>query len=444
MPDLAEMTKSLKAITEEAETLHKLGKAGRSAEQTNRLKALTLGSKGDGSDSILSIETARFESAKAEEGFESESLKAIQRSRDFFTAPVPPAYPGLAHDQAKGADTTQLYNEYIRHQKAILGINDPVKSIGELVTESQEFLKALKAGTLDKGVNRFVFSDEASQVALKAPMTTTAGLKPNPFYSDRIVQTLYRPLVVADLIPVSTGAARTIIWKQQTTRTNNAAPRLEGAVTAFGDRVFTDQQTICQSIAQTQQITKDDLLEAPRVRKIIDTQLMEELGLVEEVQILAGNGTAPQWQGIQTLSGVQTLTRLNTETRAEVIRKACTLVWVNGLRRPSAILIHPNDLQSIELEKDDNKQFLMGHPLMNNPRNWKVPVYESLGVSEGQVIVGDFATSAERWINKDFAIEVGWINDDFNRNQLSIRAELIGAVTWYRPACFCKVSLTPA
>lgn len=424
MDPLTKAQNTLKALIDEADALQKKG-SGRSPDETTRLKALAVG---DGSLINGSLaEIARFKT-EAEEA--DKSLKAISDARQFLTSPAPTAI------NAPATSSPSALKAWAEPKP------EPPKTLGEFITRSDQFQKALSDGSLGTGNHRFTFSGPETDRYLKAVMTTAAGWVPPTVRVDRDTDIKLRNPVLKDLIRVTTNAPRIIEWMQQTTRTNAAASRAEGATTAQGTRVWTPQVTTCQAVAVYQPVTKEQVKNVTQVQSTIDNQLMQEVDVVVEDLLMNGNGTSPNIRGFLNVSGIL-LQTMGADPMAEAIRKAITKVETTSFVSPTAIVMHPNDVEEMELKKDSTGQYLLGHPLLSVSRNWRVPIVPCLSIAENTALVGDFRGSSERWVNSELAVEIGWVNDDFIKNLLCVRAEVIQTLTVYRPNAFCKVDLTP-
>lgn len=119
---------------------------------------------------------------------------------------------------------------------------------------------------------------------------------------------------------------------------------------------------------------------------------------------------------------------------------------------PDAILINPNDLETLLLTKDGNQQYLLGGPAYgaygngayggSNPRIWGLPIVESASVSEGQAIVGAFkaGSSVVTKAGAGQTVEVSNSNeDDFIYNRITMRLEERMVLATRVPAAFCLV-----
>ena len=117
-----------------------------------------------------------------------------------------------------------------------------------------------------------------------------------------------------------------------------------------------------------------------------------------------------------------------------------------------AIVLNPSDLQALMLEKDANKQYLLGGPAFgaygngtyaDGPKIWGLTVVESNAVAAGTAIVGAFKTcgSVLTKSGEGLRVEVSNSNeDDFITNMVTGRIEERLAEVVRIPAGFAKIA----
>jgi HK97 family phage major capsid protein len=317
--------------------------------------------------------------------------------------------------------------------KQSLGFADQVKSLFERVTESEEF-KAFRPSPSSH------FSLTLDNVDLKTLMTTSAGYAPANPRSSRVVLSAQRRPVVADLIPQSESNLQVYSYMEETTFTNNAAPVTEGAVKPESALAFTARTVNMQKIATTLPVTDEQLMYVPGLRNTLDNRLMLMLMLQEEVQLLTGSGTPPALQGFLTKTGVQTQAK-GADSAADAIYKSFTLIRFTGFAEPSGVVIHPNDWQDIRLTTTADGIYLWGPPSeAGTERLWGKPIIVTTAETEGTALSGDFQMYSEIQRALQMRIDAGYVNDDFVRNQQTLRAEEYLLLAIYRAAAFAKTT----
>lgn len=267
-----------------------------------------------------------------------------------------------------------------------------------------------------------------------------------------ILDLLFRELTVLDLIDRAQTGSDTIEYVREDTFTNNAAPVAEATATTgtSGTKpesalAYSVQTSPVRTIAHWIPVTNRMLDDAPAIRSIINGRLLLGLDLELEDQILAGDGTGENLQGIIGVSGIN-IQGLGSDNVLDAFFKARTQVRVNGLARPNAIVVHPNDWEAIRLTRENAATATLGAYLMGPPSQvgattlWGLPVVESLGITENTGLVGDFAMGATLFDREEAAIRTGTINDQFVRNMQTILAEMRAGFVIWRPTAFAKVT----
>lgn len=266
---------------------------------------------------------------------------------------------------------------------------------------------------------------------------------------------LKRELTIRDLVTPGTTGSDVIEGSRVTGFTNNAAPVPEaqgaepysaGAGQVQGVKpqstlVVEPWSTNVKTIAHWIPATKRALSDAGQLRTLIDGFL--RYGLEEELedQMLTGDGTGENFEGILEVSGLTSQaydTDLLTTTR-----KAKTKVRTVGKARATAYVLSPADNEKFDLLTNGNGDFYFGAPQGNQVQTlWGLPRIESEAMPEGTAIVADWR-QAILYDREQASINVTDSHADFFiRNLVAILAELRAAFHIQRPAAFVEIDLT--
>lgn len=298
------------------------------------------------------------------------------------------------------------------------------------------------------GLKGFGYRPTGVKTLLTGASDTSAGaLVPTDYLGLLDEGTYARPLTILDVITRGSTTSDTVEFARVTGVTNAAAPVAEATATASGGDKPESEMTLekvteaVKTVAHWIPATKRALSDAGQLRTLIDNFLL--YGLAEELedQVINGDGTGENFQGIYYTLGVQ---QQAFDTDALVtLRKAKTLITVNGRSNANGVALHPNDAETIELLKDGNNNFYFGGPIADGiPAIWRMPVVETEAVAEGQAIVGDWRR-AVIWDREQAGIIASDSHSDFFiRNMVAILAELRAAFGVLRPAAFCVADLT--
>ena len=333
------------------------------------------------------------------------------------------------------------------------------KSIGD------EFVKSVEFKALDGGRNG---ANMASAFTTNAVLTGSYNQKdmysalpsgtPGTFGAvqrDPIVIPPMRTKRVRDLFPVRTTTAQVIEYFRMTGFANNAAAvaQRNNDNTNFGVKpqssfTFVGEQAPVRTIAHWEAAHRNVLADEPQLRSIIDNELMYGLRLQEDAQILAGDGTGENLQGVLTTAGIQEYdwssgaTAPVADSKADAIRRAATLAFL-AYYEPTGVVLHPNDWEDIELAKDQNGQYLVAVSvaLGGEPKLWRIPVVETPAITEGTALVGAFGTGAQLYDREQASIRISEQHSDFFvRNAIVVLAEQRLALAVKRPEAFVKIN----
>ena len=337
------------------------------------------------------------------------------------------------------------------------------KSLGEAFVKSPEYQDFL---------SRFARKDQTGQWVIprdtrgiQSASMQMAGFKTlvtgaSPTSAGAVVENMrympitdlvpFRPLSIRALCTQASTVSDTVEFVRVTGKTNNAAPVAEATATSGTsgtkpesgmalDVVTTPVETLAHWIP----ITKRAAADAGQLRVMIDTFLREGLAIVEEDQILNGNGTSPNLRGILQTPGLLTVGSAGTDLDAIV--DAIRVLWVTGKRRATGMVVHPNDWFStgFVLAKDANGGYMIADPNGDptGARNlWGLQVAVSEAMTENTILVGDFRYAIV-WDREQAGISVADQHADFFiRNMLAILAEERLAFGVLDPEAFITVT----
>jgi HK97 family phage major capsid protein len=259
--------------------------------------------------------------------------------------------------------------------------------------------------------------------------------------------TWMRPLRIADLVSKGTTTGDTLEYVVVDSVTNAAAPTAEAtAITAASgvkpqsDAAFKIVQDRVRTIAHWIAATRRSLADAGQLRSFIDSFLRYGLAEETEDQIIGGDGTGENFDGVMHRSGV--LTTAFVTDILTTARQARTDLLLQGRVIPSAWVFHPTDWQKFDLTQDGELRYYFGGPLgMGQPTLWGIPVIESEAATLGTGILADWRYGM-LWDREQLTIMASNEHADFfTTNRVAILAELRAGFGIIRPKAFDKVAL---
>lgn len=312
------------------------------------------------------------------------------------------------------------------------GAEEPVaKSLGRQMVDSEQY-KQLKDDP--RGVKNAKMSVKATTIT-----NATAGALVEPQVVGGVITPPERKLTIRDLLMPGQTDSSAITYMRETGFTNNAAPQAnQGDKKAQSDITFDRKTENVETIAHFIKVAKQILNDASMLASSIDQRLMYGLKLKEEEQLLNGDGLNGNLHGIipQATAFSNPAAAVTKYTIIDQMRLAM-LQAILAEYPASGHVLNPIDWATMELLKDNEGRYIIGQPQgETNPTLWRLPVVETQAIAPTKFLTGAFNMAAQIFDAEDASIEVGFENDDFTRNLLTILCEERLALAVYRPEAF--------
>jgi len=330
-------------------------------------------------------------------------------------------------------------------QKIALGTREPdaEKSIGERFVD-EEGVKALAQTPRPNA--RADMRVKATITSAPGPAAGAGGAGVQTTRLPGILELPQRRLTIRDLITPGRMDGSTLEYVKETGFTNAAAPVAEGAAKPGSDLQFGLVTTSNKVIAHWMKASRQILDDFSQLRSIIDQRLLYGLAYVEENQLLNGDGTGQNLNGImpQATAFAAPVGSPAATTSLDVLRLAMLQAALAEYPATGHVL-NPVDWTGIELLKDGDGRYIIGNPQGTaTPTLWGLPVVSTQAMAVGDFLTGAFRLGAQLFDRWDGRVEVGFVNDDFTRNLVTILAEERLALAVYRPEAFITGEINPA
>lgn len=341
-------------------------------------------------EKLVALETQVKQSGEENASLRGEVDKLVKQRDSLESRLLEVEQKGVAH---RGADGEKL-------------------SIGQQFVNSPEFKK-------------FDGGSSSSRLSLEVKNTLLSdGTNVLPQQVQGIRGGAFLPLTIYSSLPHAPASSNTVEGIREASWTNDAAEVSEGGTKAESDLTFEPWDFPVRTIAHTLPVSKNLLADSAAVAAYIDGRLT--YGVLERVdrQIMVGNGTNPNLSGILDSGNYTVYTPTSDDNLIDAINRAKYALWAAGWI-PDNVYVNPADWSEMELAKGSDGHYLNGLPgtlLTTNP--FQVRVIPSPFVTAGQFAIGAFNRAVTVWDRQGVVVEVGYVNDDFKRNKVTLRAEM--------------------
>ncbi len=317
---------------------------------------------------------------------------------------------------------------------------DLLKSTGESFTDSEAFKKL---ATDQRGTARMAFKSITMNAAVTSITSSSSGTGGvgNAIAPDRLAGIIAPPnrrMTVRSLLMPGRTSSNLIQYVQETGFQNMAAPVAETNLKPQSDLSLDLVDTPVRTIAHWFKASVQVLADIPLLQSYIDGRARYGLEFQEEVQLLAGDGSGQNLEGlIPQATAFDTSLLKADDQQVDILRRAILQVRIAEYAA-SGIVLNPNDWADIETLKDANGRYIFGNPGQNlQPSMWGLPVVDTNAMPAGHFMVGAFNMAAQVFDREDANVQVSTEDgDNFVKNMVTIRAEERLALAVFRPQSF--------
>ena len=333
------------------------------------------------------------------------------------------------------------------------GSRAQVKTVGEQFVQTDAYKNYLSNGV--KGVD--------SHIETKTTLTTT-GYPPEVLRQPGILETALRdPNAVISLFDVINSDQNAFSYLEETTFTNNAAEAAEGSAVGEAALAFTEQTEAIRKMGVFIPVTDELLADESGIQGYLNSRLQTMIRLRLDNQLLNGDGTAPNLEGIldagkSSVGSTDYSAYAGTLGKIGALYGAITDIRVNAFTEPDAIVMHPNDWNDVvtsvgaDFAGTSSAGYAEKSPLFvaaggmgagPSAQIWGLKVVPTTAIAAGTVLVGKFGGGEAANIVMRQGIELAVSDshsDFFTKNQLAIRATMRVGFPVYREAAFHKIT----
>lgn len=326
-----------------------------------------------------------------------------------------------------------------------------IQVIGDHVMKNKELFKAYT----QKGVNSMNFMIDDPREAQKATITEDGNLTGEVIEADYVPGIIYGPERrerIRQYLPTGVTNSDQVVYNRETSYTDgtqmtgeNIQPSTE---TEFD---LTRISSPVRKIMAYARISNEMLEDLPQVASYLNTRMTEKLLNKEDQQLLYGDDTGDNLEGITTVANSFSGSGFSVTTPEtwDVLRIAMTELRVQAGNEyyANAIMMNPTDVALMDLAKDSNGEYQFpGYVIASGGRTvYGVPVIQNTAITAGEALVGDFTLGAQLFQRRGIEVQIARENqDDFVKDTSTIRITERLTLAIYRTPAFMYFDIATA
>lgn len=306
------------------------------------------------------------------------------------------------------------------------------KSFAEQISESLEANKDKFAQMKsDKSTGNVLFDVNLKAVGTMTTGNYTGGTVGLTTFDPLFARLVRRQPFLRQIVTTRPVSTRYVSWAEQATPEGGAAATAEGAAKSQADFNIVEASSEVRKITSYIKVSKESLDDIKLLRSEIDTELVELLNLKLDADLLSANGTAPNLKGIltyaTTFNPASTVFEdvIEQANNFDVVRAAVATLANNSFEA-NYVLINPLDAGLMDMTKvgaTDGRYVMPPFYSADGQRIAGLSVITNPGVTAGDFVIGDFS-KCNLAMREEINIQVGYENDDFTKNLVTILGEL--------------------
>ena len=340
---------------------------------------------------------------------------------------------GRAAAAAKAAEQGESGAQDLKEDDRPQRKNGGRKAFGELFMASQAV----------KGYSRGSGGGPQAQIEISLKsLLGTGGWAPETTRTGRVEELPTRPAPhIAAMIPQTTTTQTAVVYMEETIFNNTAQEIFEGEQYPEAQLKLEEKSVQVRKIAVYLPVTDELFEDVPRAEAYVQNRLPFMIRQRLDLQILRGNGTAPNLLGTENVPGIISQPK-GADPTMDALYKAMNRIRTEGFAEPNVIFMSPLKWEPIRLLRTADGVYIWGHPSQAGPTTvWGLPVVETTAAPPTKALMGDYANFAELAVKRGIDVQVSNSHADFFINgKLAVRADVRCAVAHYRPTAFAEVT----
>jgi len=311
------------------------------------------------------------------------------------------------------------------------------KDLGDYLVESEQFKAMDKHGRGSIRVAVEHADITSANGTVGAGRSAGTSLVPGHRVPGIITPAL-RTLTIRDLLAAGQTSSNSVEYVKETGFTNNARPVTETTTKPKSDLTFNLYTSPVRTIAHIFKASRQIMDDAPGLASYINARGTYGLKYVEEQQLLNGNGSGQNLNGLVP-QATAFAPAFNAADETAIDRLRLAILQVVLAEYPATgFVLNPIDWARVELTKDGEGRYIVGNAISPiGPSLWGLPVVATQAMAAGEFLTGAFNLGAQIFDRMGVEVLLSTENsDDFEKNMVTIRVEERLAFVVTRPESF--------
>jgi HK97 family phage major capsid protein len=357
-------------------------------------------------EGIKSEVNGAIESAKADNASALESVKSELEATK--------AQISVVKDEIEKLEAKQ--NRSKMNQTEVKGFN---ASLADAIEQNGDNLAKLARGEQKR--SSFILDTKAVGNMTEA-VNLTGDITRQ--YANQVYALPSRKVHLRSLLPIGTINQGLFTFPYESGGEGAPAAQVQGSSKAQVDFDITMKDAAAQYIAGYVRISRQMLDDIPAMTSFLQSRLLEKYLIAEDAQILSGDGTAPNLQGIL---GVATAATGAATVDVEQLVQAIAQLESSNYSA-TGIMVNPTDWAAIMNTKNTNAAYsLPASTVVTTDGNVSIagiPLYKSTAIAVDKFLVGDWSMGAQIMQNQGISVQFSeQDSDNFTKNMITVRVE---------------------
>lgn len=350
---------------------------------------------------------AKYEASVSKEDFEAVKAEAIKMAGEIAALKEEPA---------------KKENEGFGSQ-IVKGLQIAKEDLANLISKKGASVRvvAKAAGTMTTANVTAVGTNGLAMLLNSYEPGITAIPRSAPFFADLFSQ-----------VPTN---GNTVSYAEMKNPDGGAGMTAEGAAKSQADFDFVEAKADVKKITAFIKTSKEALGDIAGLAGEINGELMTLVKLKKDTQVMLGDNTGNNLNGVITQATafsapVGLASAIPAPNNYDVLVAAITQIMtaevISGEPAgflANVIVLHPVDVAAMKLTKDTTGNYVFPVTLPGSTNVMEVAVVSNARMTQGEFLVMDSSKGNLR-IREDVTFDIGYENDDFTKNLVTILAEM--------------------